>query len=88
MGGKGVIMQEIEVAETLKTLSARIDELSNALVEKKETIARGMSSALTEKKDKAVKTIQEKPFTYLGGAFVGGLALGYLMSRKSKSKTE
>ncbi len=80
-------MQEIEVAETLKTLSARIDELSNALVEKKENISSGgISSALTERKDKAVKTIKEKPFTYLGGAFVGGLALGYLMSRKRKSK--
>lgn len=79
-------MQEIEVAETLKTLSARIDELSNALVEKKENISRGMSSAFTEKKNKAVDTIKEKPFTYLGGAFVGGLALGYLMSRKGKSK--
>ncbi len=80
-------MQEIEVAETLKTLSARIDELSNALVEKKENISSGISSTFTEKKNKAVDTIKEKPFTYLGGAFVGGLALGYLMSRKSKSKT-
>lgn len=80
-------MQEIEVAETLKTLSARIDELSNALVEKKETISKDMSSALNEKKNKAVKTIQGKPFTYLGGAFVGGLALGYLMTRTGKRKT-
>jgi ElaB/YqjD/DUF883 family membrane-anchored ribosome-binding protein len=80
-------MQEVEVAETLKTLSARIDELSNALVEKKGTISKDMSSALNEKKDKAVKIIQEKPFAYLGGAFVGGLALGLLMSRKGKSKT-
>ncbi len=80
-------MQDIEVAETLKTLSARIDELSNALVEKKGTISKDMSSALNEKKDKAVKIIQEKPLAYLGGAFVGGLALGLLMSRKGKSKT-
>ncbi|SNQ61398.1 hypothetical protein [Candidatus Methanoperedens nitratireducens] len=80
-------MQEVEVAETLKTLSARIDELSNALIEKKENISSGISDALTEKKTRAIKTIQGKPFTYLGGAFVGGLALGFLMSRRGKSKT-
>lgn len=80
-------MQETEVAETLKTLSARIDELSDALVKKKENISSGISSALTEKKLQAMDTVKEKPFTYLGGAFIGGLALGYLMSRKSKSKT-
>ncbi len=80
-------MQEIEVAETLKTLSARIDELSDALVKKKENISSGISSAFTEKKNQAVDTVKGRPFTYLGGAFVGGLALGYLVSRKGKNKT-
>ena len=63
-------MNEVDVAETLKTLSARMDELSNALI---------------EQKGRAVDKIKGNPFTYMGGAFIGGLALGYLIRRSRKS---
>jgi ElaB/YqjD/DUF883 family membrane-anchored ribosome-binding protein len=64
-------MKEIDAAETLKILSDKVDELSDAL---------GV------KKNKAVEMVKGKPFAYIGGAFAGGLVLGYLMSRRNKCK--
>ncbi|VVB85771.1 Uncharacterised protein [uncultured archaeon] len=72
-------MEEVDVAESLKTLSARIDELSDALFGKHGSI----STAFTEGKTRAEDTIKERPLACLGGAFIGGLVLGYLISRKS-----
>ncbi len=69
----------VDIAETLKTLSARIDELSDMLLGKQGSI----SKAFTEGKTRAEESIKEKPFACLGGAFIGGLVLGYLISRKS-----
>lgn len=75
-----VTMEEIDVAETLKTLSAKMDELSNALIEKRGKV----SEAVNVGKIKAEEAVRGKPLTCLSGAFVGGLALGYLMSRPRK----
>jgi ElaB/YqjD/DUF883 family membrane-anchored ribosome-binding protein len=72
-------MDEVDVTESLKILSARIDELSDALFGKHGNISR----ALTEGKTRAEEGIKESPFTCLSGAFIGGLVLGYLISRKS-----
>ncbi len=72
-------MDEADVAESLKTRSARIDELSDMLLGKQGSISR----AFTEGKTRAEDTIKEKPFACLSGAFIGGLILGYLVSRKS-----
>ncbi len=78
-------MKEIDVVETLKILSEKVDELSDALAGKS-NVSSGVSNAFTEKKNKAVEMIKGKPFTYIGGSFAGGLALGYLMSRRNKCK--
>ena len=72
-------MDEVDVAESLKVLSAKIDELSDALFGKHGSI----STALTEGKTRAEESIKEKPFACLSGAFIGGLVLGYLISRKN-----
>lgn len=72
-------MDEVDVAETLKALSVKMDELSDALIGTKG----GISKAFVESKVKAREAIKEKPFICLGGAFIGGLAFGYLMSRKN-----
>ncbi|KCZ73094.1 hypothetical protein ANME2D_00153 [Candidatus Methanoperedens nitroreducens] len=86
-------MEEADVAAKLKTLSARMDELSDVLVEKKGRVGERMgermgelSGALAEKRGRAMEKVSKKPFTYMGGAFFGGLALGYLMSRKGKRR--
>ncbi len=72
-------MAEVDVAETLKTLNKKIDELSDMLIEKKGDV----SKAFIEKKDKAEEKIKENPLGCVGGAFLGGLFLGYLVSRKN-----
>lgn len=73
-------MEETDIADTLKTLSAKIDELSDTLIEKRGKL----SETINTRRIKAEEKIKGKPFAYLGGAFVGGLALGYLMSRPRK----
>ncbi len=82
-------MEEIDMAETLKSLSAKLNELSNALNKKKVSNVlnkKKVSNVLVEKKDIAIEKIAAKPFAYLGGAFFGGLAMGYLVSRKRKTR--
>ncbi len=58
--------EDIDTTKMLETLSAKVDELSRALKEKKE---------YTEGK------IKENPLAYVAGAFAGGLIVGYLMAR-------
>ncbi len=58
--------EEIETSKMLETLTAKIDELTKKVNEKKE---------FTEGK------IRENPLAYVAGAFAGGLIVGYLMAR-------
>ncbi len=58
--------EEIETTKILETLTAKVDELSKALREKKE---------YSEEK------IKENPLAYVAGAFAGGLVVGYLLAR-------
>ncbi len=60
-------MSEETETSTLNMLAAKVEELSKTLKEKKE---------YTEDK------IKENPLAYVTGAFVGGLIVGYLLSRK------
>ena len=62
------MIDEEDLKKTLDTLSARVDELSRSIGEKKE---------FTEAK------IRENPIAYVSGAFVGGLFVGYLLGRKN-----
>lgn len=59
--------KKTDVEKTIEALNARVNELSKMLEEKK---------GLTEEK------IKENPYAYLMGAFIGGLILGFMMSRK------
>ena len=58
--------EDIEATRMLESLSAKVDELSKALKEKKE---------YTEGK------IKEHPLAYVAGVFAGGLIVGYLIAR-------
>ncbi len=58
---------EVETTKILEMLSAKVDDLSKALMEKK---------GYTEDK------IKENPLAYVAGAFTGGLIIGYLMARR------
>ncbi len=59
--------EEVDAAKKIEALKAKVDELSRLLEEKK---------GLTEEK------IKENPYAYLMGAFVGGLILGFMLSRR------
>ncbi len=58
--------EEVEVTKMLDTLSAKMDELTKAL---------------RERKEKTEEIIKENPLAYVAGAFAGGLIVGYLMAR-------
>jgi len=58
--------EETETSKILETLTAKIDELSKAVKERKE---------FSEEK------IKENPLAYVAGAFAGGLIVGFLMAR-------
>ncbi len=58
--------REIDTSKILETLTAKVDELTEAVNEKKEH---------TEVK------IRENPLAYVAGAFAGGMIVGYLMAR-------
>ncbi len=64
--GVNIMSEEVETSKMLENLIARIDELTKAIKEK---------SDYTEDK------IRERPLAYVAGAFVGGLIVGYLVSR-------
>ena len=58
--------EEAETSKILETLTAKINELTKEVKEKKE---------YTEEK------IKENPLAYMAGAFAGGLIVGYLIAR-------
>ncbi len=58
--------EEIETSKMLETLTARIDELSKEV---------------NEKKVYAEDKIKENPLAYVAGSFAGGLIVGYLITR-------
>lgn len=58
--------KEIDTSKILETLTAKVDELTKTVNERK---------AYTEGK------IRENPLAYVAGAFAGGLIVGFLMAR-------
>lgn len=60
-----------EISKILETLITKIDELTNAIKEKK---------VITEDK------IKENPLAYIIGAFAGGLTVGFLIGKREEGK--
>lgn len=56
-----------DMTKKLEALKAKVNELSKLL---------------DEKKGRTEEQMKENPYPYLMGAFIGGLILGYMMSRK------
>jgi hypothetical protein len=63
----------------LGVLTAKIDELSKTISEKK--------VYTTDKIKESTDKIKENPIAYVAGAFLGGILVGYIMS-KGKDITE
>jgi ElaB/YqjD/DUF883 family membrane-anchored ribosome-binding protein len=58
--------EETEISKTLDALTAKVDEITKTMKEKKEY---------------AEDKIRENPLAYMAGAFAGGLIVGYMISR-------
>jgi ElaB/YqjD/DUF883 family membrane-anchored ribosome-binding protein len=58
--------EETEISKTLDALTAKVDEITKTMKEKKEY---------------AEDKIRENPLAYIAGAFAGGLIVGYMISR-------
>jgi ElaB/YqjD/DUF883 family membrane-anchored ribosome-binding protein len=83
--------EEIDTPKILETLTAKVDELTKAVNEKKEYTEGMILETLTAKVDELTKAVNEKkeytegkigenPLAYVAGAFAGGLIVGYLMA--------
>ncbi len=70
-------MPEEETSKMLETLTAKIDELSKQIKEKREYA----EQMIREKKEYTEEKIKENPLAYVAGAFAGGLIVGFLMAR-------
>jgi ElaB/YqjD/DUF883 family membrane-anchored ribosome-binding protein len=70
-------MEEVEskqINKTLNDLSAKIDQ-------KIDELSKSIEKTLGEKQEYVEGKISENPFAYVAGAFVGGVIVGYVMSR-------
>ncbi len=74
-------MREYDVAMALRALSVRVDKLSSALMRKKNSDNIGIPDSTKEIKFNTI-ILDMGNIGCFGGVFLGGLALGYLMSRK------
>ena len=63
-----------QINKTLNDLSAKIDS-------KIEEINKSINKTLGDKQEYAEGKINENPLAYVAGAFVGGVIIGYVMSR-------
>lgn len=63
-----------QINKTLSDLNVKIDP-------KIEELTNSIEKTLAEKKEYAEGKICENPLAYVGGAFVGGVIVGYVMGR-------
>ncbi len=61
--------EEADISKTLEALTAKVDEITKTM---------------NEKKEYAEDRIRENPLAYVAGAFAGGLIVGYLIARGNR----
>lgn len=69
--------EEVELKQINKTLN----DLSVNLDHKIEEMTKSIEKTIGEKQIYAEGKIKENPLAYVAGAFVGGVIMGYVMSR-------
>jgi len=67
-------MEDEEIKHTISDLAVNID---NKIAD----ISKSIEKSYREKKEYAEGKLGENPIAYIAGAFVGGVIMGYLMSR-------
>ena len=70
-------MEEEEIKQINKTLN----DLSVKIDNKIEELTKSIEKTLGEKQEYVEGKINENPLAYVAGAFVGGVIMGYVMSR-------
>jgi len=71
-------MEEEEIKQINKTLN----DLSVKIDNKIEELTKSIEKTLGEKQEYVEGKINENPFAYVAGAFVGGVIVGYVMGRR------
>jgi ElaB/YqjD/DUF883 family membrane-anchored ribosome-binding protein len=69
--------EEVEIKQINKTLN----DLSIKMDHKIDELTKSIEKTLGEKQEYVEAKINENPLAYVAGAFVGGVVVGYLMSR-------
>ncbi|VVB53127.1 Uncharacterised protein [uncultured archaeon] len=70
-----------EEQEEIKDLKHTISELTAKFEDKYNELSESIGKAVMEKKESAEAKVNENPFAYMAGAFVGGVLVGYLLGR-------
>jgi ElaB/YqjD/DUF883 family membrane-anchored ribosome-binding protein len=69
--------EEVEIKKINKTLN----DLSIKMDHKIDELTKSIEKTLGEKQEYVEAKINENPLAYVAGAFVGGVVVGYVMSR-------
>ena len=67
--------------EESKQINKTLNDLSVKMDHKIEELTKSIEKTLGEKQKYAEGKISENPLAYVAGAFVGGVLVGYVMSR-------
>lgn len=67
--------------EEIKQINKTLNDLSVKMDNKIEEVTKSIEKTLGEKQEYAQDKIKENPLAYVAGAFVGGVIIGYVMSR-------
>jgi len=67
--------------EESKQINKTLNDLSVKMDNKIEELTKSIGKTLGEKQEYAEGKINENPLAYVAGAFIGGVIVGYVMSR-------
>jgi len=71
----------MEQEEEIKQINKTLNDLSVKMDQKIEELTKSIEKTLGEKQEYVEGKINENPLAYVAGAFVGGVIMGYVMSR-------
>jgi len=71
----------MEQEEEINQINKTINDLSVKMDQKIEELTKSIQKTLGEKQEYVEGKINENPLAYVAGAFVGGVIMGYVMSR-------
>jgi ElaB/YqjD/DUF883 family membrane-anchored ribosome-binding protein len=70
-----------EEQEEIKEIKRTLSELTAKFEDKFDELSKSIGKTVGEQQEYAEGKINENPLAYVAGAFVGGVIVGYVMSR-------